>query len=261
METIRFTTTPAFDAGLRGLIEQCGLNARQVVARETGELIKTLVRFSPPANPPKTREAIRQTIRSKFALAGDSANSERGGQSKPSASGVRWLYSDPNFLYGVAPELDQRKAGILDLESMLYRLTSKGAIVAPFQHPRRRQRVKLWQTILTKKKTLNALIAKKVRAVGRLKAGWLVAVNRGAVTMTGAIPQWISRHATGARGRFVNGLALPSPRFEVANSAKGIGAPFLRYAINSACKIRAKAMQANALLFMRGKKNLADYAK
>jgi hypothetical protein len=119
------------------------------------------------------------------------------------------------------------------------------------------------QKILTTQKQQEALARRIKNHRGRLKAGWMTAVFSGQIHISGANmpPQWVTRHASGARGSHVNGLSNRNfPNFTIINSAKGIGHRAVSYFVNKAVQVRAKAMSKNALLFMQGKKNLSDYA-
>ncbi len=247
-----------FNRGLTGLINQVGLNNRVVIKKETGELIKTLVRITPKAKP----EKIRSDISGKFNMVGNQQNSQFSGTGP---SGINWYSVDEHFLRGIAPEADKTNASVSELKKLLYTITKKGKVRLPFKHLHLRQEVILYQTITTKAATVNKLIAAKIKNRGRLAAAWLVAVFKGNITLTGAHqpPAYIMKHATAeARGYFIDGThSKTSPSFMIANYAAGIGNRDLNGLVNTALKIRAKAMAANTLFFMKGKKNLADYAK
>lgn len=254
------------NAGIAGLIDRVGLNSAVVVAKEMGELIKTLVRISPPKDPKKTGESIRRNVIGKFEMAkhgGYRGFEETSG--KVGASGIKWYSVDEKFLRGVKPESDRRDASADDLYRVYHRLTKKGRMIFPFRHPRRRQRVMISQKILTRDKTVDKVIVRVKGHRGRLKAGWLVSVLRGAIKITGAnMPQkWVTKHLNSkTRGDFISGLNNKRfPSFTIMNRAKGISNAVATGFVNAAVKIRVKAMAANALLFMRGKKRLADYAR
>lgn len=255
--------------GLRALIQKCGLNARDVVRKETGELIKTLVRISPPKSPGPTRLKIDETIQSKFAAMAEVETDFERNKSKESSTGVKWTGATSAHLFGIMKNSDMRKSSQADLLQVYYRIrgVSKNnfQIVVPFRGRVTHQKVAIKTKITTTKAQVNSLVKRIQGHVGRLKAGWLAAVVRGVVQITGTPvpPQWVLRHAnSGVRGRFINGLSDGQfPRFTIINSAKGINGSNSQYFIRSAVAIRAKAMKANALLFMKGKKKLSDYTK
>lgn len=251
--------------GVSGLIKKLGLESKVVVAKESGELIKTLVNISPPKDPGKTRKQIESDITGKFAAVGDVAHSNTKYSGKVGASGILWYGIDSEFLRGVAAKDDKRKASVAELKVLRHRITKRGRLNLPFKHPRKRQRVLLYQTVLTKASTVKKLIASVKKNVGRLKAGWLVAVASGPIRFTGGRipPAWVAKHAQGAQGSFINGLESQKfPRFTLINFAKGIGNRKLnmRGIAQAAVNIRGKAIQANIKLFLSGKKKLSQYA-
>lgn len=262
-----FTTTyqdNSLSRGIAGLVEATGLNVRIVMQKELGELEKTLVRITPPADPAQTRKKIQTDITGKFNIVADEANSNmlRSGGSF-GASGIHWYKVDSQFLRGIAPAADKRGATVEDLELLRHRITKRGRLSLPFRHPRK-QRVLLYQTITTKRATVNKLIAKVRTHVGRLKAGWLMAVQMGAIKLTGSNmpPQWVTRHMKGAQGTFIDSLANKNnPSFSITNYGKGISQKAVPALIASALQIRSKAMAANALLFLQNRKRVGDYAK
>lgn len=272
MYTINFQDT-GLSRGLAGLIEATKLNARVVVEKETGELEKTLVRITPPADPSQTRENIQRDITGKFNLVADEkmsgftkigAHGKRTYTGETGASGILWYKVDPSYLRGIAPAADKRSASVEELESIRHTITKKGRLSLPFRHPHRNQRVLIYQTIATKKSTVNKLIAKVRSHVGRLKAGWLSPVQYGVIKLTGANqpPQWVTRHLQGAQGTFIDGLGNAGhPSFTITNYGRGINQKEVPGLIAGAVQIRAKAMAANALLFLQNKKRVGDYAK
>lgn len=247
-----------FNEGMRGLVRNAGINAKVVVKKETEELIKTLVRISPAADPKRVRHEIMR----KFEL---QSTPHPALEAKKSGSGVNWYNANRDFLFGVTHELDQRNASVSELKELLYKFTKRGYIRKDFKIPRRHQKVLIVQRILTKEATVKKLANHKAQNVGRLKAGWLAPVMRGALQLTGGNrpPKWATRHMNhGLRGDFVNLLARPGkPEFTVSNFSKGVIHPRMRWFVKKAMEIRAAAMVQNALLYMKGKKNIANYAR
>jgi hypothetical protein len=256
-----------FNAGMSGLINKCRISAQTVVRKETGELIKELVRLSPPKDPKKTRDQIKATITNRFTLASHGGHRDFAKTSGTvGASGIKWYFVDGLFLRGVKNEnLDQRKADANTLYALYHKLSPKGRQILPFKHPRQRQRVMLSQKVLTKSSTINQVVRRVMGHVGRLKAGWMVAVSSGAITLSGGKlpPQWVTRrHLHGARGRIENGLDNKTfPTFTIANSAKGVGQAAVKSFAALAVKSRAASMVTNARLIFAGKKTIAAYAQ
>lgn len=267
--TMTFETTPAFNAGVRGLIQKCRLSAPVVILKETGELIKELVRLSPPKLPAKTRQSIGLNVANKFAvIANDQVSSDLESiPGKTGRSGIRWIAVSSRYLQGVAPASDKRRASVAELYDLYWRTSLKtGRQKLDFRHPRKRQKVLILQTILTKASTVKKLTTRIQNHVGRLKAGWMVAVGRGIIRLTGAKlpPAWVTRHLPGARGAAIDGTGRKDfPTFTIINRARGIGNKRhgLDFFVRVALKSRAAAMKTNARLFMQGKKNIADYAR
>ncbi len=246
--------------GIAGLIRATGLESKIVVAKEMGELEKTLVRLSPKAKPAN----ITRDISRKFETVGDEGNSNMDRHGKVGASGIDWYRVDSEFLRGVAPKDDKRGASVDELKALSYRITKKGRLNLPFRNRKGSQRVLLYQSIVTKRSTVNKLIAAKKKNRGRLAAAWLAPVFKGIIRLTGANlpPGFVTDHANGVRGDYINGLDIPkNPTFTVMNFAKGVGKPAVVSMMRTAVAIRIKAMQANALMFMRGKKRVSDYAR
>lgn len=254
------------DAGIMGLIQHVGIEAPKVVSKETGELIKTLVRISPPKYLARSRFQIKQSIQHKFDTVRDSSIADKKYDGKTGPSGILWYRVDRDFLRGIAPKDDKRDASVDDLAKLRHKISKTGRRVLQFKHPRRHQKVMLRQQILTKKSTVTQLIKRVQTHIGRLKAGWLVSVERGPIRLTGANqpPGWVFKHAPLARGRFIDNLdSKEFPKFLIANSAVGIGNRKLNmpYIVQVALNIRGKAMAENAKLLLSGKKKIADYAK
>lgn len=248
-----------FQRGIKGLVLDCGINAKKVVAKEMGELEKTLSRLSPKADPKK----IKTDINRRFAVMGSSEHEFDSAGPRRSFEGqgdVRWYAANSRALYGVKADADYRKASVEDLKKLMYARTKGGKI----RGKHGRQAVYITQRVLTKASTVARLAAAKVRNRGRLAAGWLVATFRGPIKITGSgqPPKFVTRHAEGARGTFIDSLAVPNfPRFTITNFAKGISGKTINGMIQKALNIRGKAMAANALMFMKGKKKIADYAR
>ncbi len=251
-----------FNRGMQGFVTKLGLEAPIVLKKEMGELVKTLVKTTPGADAKK----IRNQINRKFEQLSDDRNSNTAwanGGGRVGKSGILWYAVNSDYLSGVAPENDKRNATVAELRQLSYRVTKSGRLNYPIRN-HRHQRALIHQTILTRRSTVNKLAAEKVKARGRLKAGWMSAVFGGALTLSGANqpPQWVTRHRQGVKGYFINGLGVKdNPRFTIANTAAGVDNPKnnLDSIVNGALAIRANAMQKNLLLYMSGKKKITDY--
>lgn len=267
MITATFTTTPAFNAGINGLIQQCRINSKTVVAKETGELIKMLVKLSPPKDLAKSKAQATDDVFSKFDMARTGGGRDFESTSgRLGNSGVKWYSVDEKFLRGVTPQSDKRKSSPQDLYRMFRKISKGGRQVLTFKHPRKRQRVMISTKLLTTNAQVQKVAAIIREKFGRLKAGWCVAVAHGAVKIYGANmpPAWVTKHFGGARGTYVNQLERKDfPSFTIINQARGISNPKhdMKWIVDLALKARAASMRTNALLFMKGKKKIADYAR
>ena len=255
-----------FNQGIQALMRSVGATSRVIVEKETGELIKTLIRISPPEKPGKTKDSILKKHQKMFATLGEDNNYEYD-STKSGSGGIKWYASSKKYLFGASPQNDMRKSDTRELLDLSYRVKNiqgSGRIISGFKRRITNQRVAIITKILAKPSQVKKLITKIQGHVGRLKAGWFVAARDGKVKITGAYlpPRWVTKHAVGARGRADVQLSDPTnPHIVIANSAKGVTGKKSQYFVNAALKIRAKAMLANSALFTSGKLNLADYAR
>ena len=172
MLTATFQTTPAFHAGIQGLIQKCRINSRVVVKKETGELIKMLVKVSPPKDLAKSKSQVEAGLRYKFAMAAEGGfRSFENTSGTIGPSGVKWYFVDGKFLRGVAPQSDKRKESPSGLIKLYRTLSKGGRVIVPFKHPRKRQRVMISTKILVTKGQLAKTAALLKTKFGRLKAG------------------------------------------------------------------------------------------
>jgi hypothetical protein len=261
MITANVDMTPLHE-GIAALVHHVGLEAKLVVRTEMGELIKTLVRTSPPEDPKKTRDSIRESILMRFEMVDMNPHPKHQGKIGP--SGILWYFWDEGFLRGVAPDKDMRDASVKELAVIRHQITPEGRRVLPFKHPRKKQRVLLYQNIAVKQATLKKLITQEQRKVGRLKAAWLVIVGAGRLVLNGGNqpPQWVRRHIEGARGDYDdNSEDKKSPKITITNYAKGINQKSVDSLVEMAVNIRGRAMQKNAAMMFEGRKSISSYKR
>lgn len=268
MITVSGIDMTGFNRGIAGLIYRAGIAAKTVIAKETGELIKTLVRISPPKDRAKSRASIVGQVTTRFQKLNQQQNNFESLEAKEGRTGIKWYAADSKFLFGGARESDFTKASTNELRQVYYRIKKKEGsyrIITDFKNRKTSQRVAIATRILATEKQLKKVIAKIQKNFGRLKAGWMAAVWKGPIRITGGYqpPQWVTNHNTpGQRGTFIPELEnKDKPAFTIINRAKGVTKNSQNYFIQSAVKIRAKAMAANLKYYLSGKKNLADYAK
>jgi hypothetical protein len=254
-----------FNAGVAALIRSVGATSRVVVQKETGELIKELVKRSPPKDRARSQYKAETDVRSRFAYAATGGFRDFAKTSaSASSSGVKWYAVDSQHLRGVLPENDMTKESTDAVYREFRKYGRTGRKVLQFKHPRRSQRVMISQKLLVTKKQVGEIVKRVKTKFGRLKAGWLVAVASGNIRISGANtpPAWVSVHSNGAKGRFSNNLSEEhNPSFTIANFAKGITDKAMNWIVASALNVRAAKMKQNAALFTSGKKTLADYAR
>lgn len=256
-----------FNSGISGLQRALGIDVRSILEKEAGELVKTLVRISPPKYPAKTREDIKSKINFTFnAFSKESGFSGLDGAVGP--SGLKWYASNSKFLFGGSPDNDMRKASQAELLRVHYsaKVVQKHArLILPFKGRQTSQRVALMMKIIASRKQINGVISRVQKHVGRLKAGWLAGVTKGLIRISGGYmpPSWVTRHTTGALGNCAVDFGNPaSLSITISNKAKGVSSRASLYFVQSAISIRAKAMAAKVARITSGRANnyLADYA-
>jgi hypothetical protein len=248
-----------FTAGMAGLVQATGATMKQVVEKETGELIKMLVRLSPPKSMPKATAAIRRNIDLRFTILENKRLGELSG-----SGDVRWLGSNDKYLFGIRENLDMRKAGASEIvdQYLKYHRTRGGVArwVSDFKHNRKVQKVAIDQRVVISQKGAADALKLIVRKFGKLKAAWLDGVFKGVIRITGgSIPAYVTNHSGDHKGRTVNELNVSmSPAFTIISQAAGVGSMHstIAFSINA----RMQSMKKNAELFTSGRKHLGDYA-
>jgi len=253
-----------FNRGIDALRKSVGVESRKLVEKETAELIKTLVRLTPPKNLATSKKSATTDVRKVFRAV---PNKIFDGV-KEGKGATRWLYAAPYVLLGVNREHFLPNLGTEDGFKKYKSTRGKFGVSSQRMHVRgfvvRRGQQAMMRTarVVTSAKTIASIVNRVHRNFGRQKAGWLVSVFSGVIKLAGGNmpPKWVTRHIDGARGRFEDGLAVPSnPSFTIVNTSKGISSAVAASVVKTAVAIRARAMIANAKLFVSGKKKLSDY--
>lgn len=255
-----------FNQGIAALLRSVGATSRIIVEKETGELIKTLVRLSPPKNLAGSKKNATRNVRSVFSPIRDYYFKD----AKAGKGRMRWLAATPQVLVGVNIEHYLPNIGTEDAFKK-YKTTrgkfgyASQRVIKNQQVARRGvQAIVRIARLVTQAKTIASVVNRQVKNFGRQKSAWLVSVYSGAIKISGANmpPKWVTKHFSGARGRFQSGLGETlNPHFTISNHAAGVTSEQAQKAQQTALNIRARAMKANARLFTQGKKNLADYAR
>lgn len=263
-------------------VSALSIQARDVVHKEAGELIKTLVKITPPNDVKKTRDNIASRAASRFGYAefsGDSTESigGRAGQWMSSAldgsspvqskdgGSVLWYGVTSQHLFGITKDKDASNASVSELKKIYYTLTKSGKQSLPFlKRKGGRQSVILSQNVLTNPKTVAKLITSLKANVGRLKSGWLTATRDGVIVLSGGRmpPKFVTKHlGPKTKGRYINELNVPGrPSFTIGNSGAGINDKSIPPLIQRAVNIRTHAMITNLRMILSGKKYFSDYA-
>lgn len=241
-----------FNRGLNRLITRVGLDSKRVMKTEVGQLIKTLVKVSPPKNLTTAKKKAAGDVRGVFRpIPKDTFETEKMGKRQH-----RWLYASPWVLVGV--KADDHVLDIAANAAKRHLYPRKEKTPASMRLGRRgKQVVELINRKITKRNTFNQIVRKVQNNFGRLKAAWLVGVNKGEVSLTGGNkpPSWVTKHGLSPKGQTQNGLNTPNnPTYTIINRAPGVSKQEVVRAVNTAMSIRAKAMAANAKLIISGKK-------
>lgn len=231
-------------------VDRVGMGAPYVVKTESGMLARTLINITPPKDRKKTATSIENRIQVRFArLKQDRLASEA--RSNVNERGVWWYAWSSKALFGAARDMDMTRASVDEIYELSKKVTKSGKVSVS---KRGRQTVYLTRRVLTTSKQAAAVIKRIQGHIGRLKAGWLPAWK--AAGSHGKIPNVVAKHAEGARGRGHDGTGDRShPTFTLVNSANGVKelTRTQSYLLNSALKIRAKAMATKLKLYLSGK--------
>lgn len=248
-----------FQRGLSAMVQRAGIQFKRVIKKESGELLKTLVRLSYPENRTKTNKNIEQRVRSVFK------KNESVPKSKhPNNGGIKWYAANSEHIYGIAPQKDLRGAGFDEVYATYKQIRGKpvGAGRESTMRRNTKQTAVVINRFIVKRGQIREVIRRVQSHVGRMKAGWLPAVRDGVVKISGEYspPGFVVRHYSGARGKYQVDFSDESNLFgEFTNFAKGIGKHLRNNFINRALQIRGRAMAKNAELYFKGKKFIGEY--
>ncbi len=235
-----------------------GGDASTLCKDESRLLALQIMKVAQPKNRQKTADRIRLSASEKFIAFGESSYQFDSG--KASKDGIWWRHWDSDHLYGVAPDKDMRRASTEDLADIYFGGTvkkygnSKGAYIdLPFSNPRQRQKVRLYQKIVTGKSAVNKLARYAQKSIGKLPASWLATARQ--IDNAASAPQWISRHLKGNSTTKsitdLTGLNNPdNPSSAFGSKAKGVGR-FAR-AVQFAVNLREKKLAHRLELILSG---------
>jgi hypothetical protein len=248
IDTDRFNEVLAdFDGMLRSRGLYAGRGLPDLMKYQGGQLARTLINITPPREKAKSQQAIQKKVSGRFAVLNNPERLfQQGTGGKHGSGDVYWYAWNSTQLYGVMRDSDMTKASVEDLYQLYLKTTYRGTVKLGM---RGKQKVRVWQKILAKKATVNKLIKRIQSHLGRQKAGWLPAWRKcgapGAV-----VPQWITRHEQGVRGRAE--LRMTGEEFSVTFYNSAVGIVKSQKLVASALKIRVTAMVKDIGLYVRG---------
>ena len=251
-----------FNTQMARYVDELGMAAPVVVRQQAGLLARTLIQLTPPKSISVTRGKIQSRVEDTFDVLRESHwHSGEALLEGPKAGqgDVRWCAVTRKGIYGVAKDKDLTRASTNELYEAYFanrRLTKEGRVIAG---RRGKQTVYIWQKIATTRSQVDRLASRLKNHVGRLKAGWLPSWKEAGAPggSMGAVPEYVMKHAGGARGYFVNGLGVQGcPTFTMANYAMGARERTLGKIMRDAMRVRAKAMAADILLYVKGVKKV-----
>lgn len=256
MESGFTTTLPEFSKALQDKVAMLGRAAPVVLKQEAGALARTLIKLSGPESIAKTKEAIEARARGVFGQNSREGFAIRGG--KHGTGDVDWYDWKPTTLRGIAKEVDLRGRSADELYNLFKtyqsQRTAKGMIQAG---QRGKQKILIWKKYVASMRAFAAMVKRVQSHIGRRQAGWLKAwrsVGSPSGTL-GPVPQSVLKHEQGARGHYEDATSdQKTPSFTLVNTAKG--ASGLQPIIETAMRIRAKAIAADLLLYWKGVKKV-----
>ena len=257
--------TQKFNAMLGEIEGATGKAMAQIVAEESTKFVETCFNITPPGLGDKGRITGENKIRADadrlFVSLDDTMDAAKSFEVQNAQ--LLWFNKDGKG-FGVEKANYRPQGTSADAEKVMDANSSwkHGRARIRTHKPHtikfgRGQEMRVSQKFAFPKQAVDDLVTRKQAHVGRLKAGWLpsllplMASPLSKYKIRRAIPEWVKRHASGARGRFENNLQTPDhPSVTVTNYGAGIerAEPI----IQGAFTIRLKAMAANVALYIKG---------
>lgn len=228
-------------------IAQLGLAAEKVVLIEGGRLAEELMDFTPRADKKQIEIDVKRSF---LSLNVDHQRRAHGKSGKLTAEyttsyDTEWYAFQDNAIFGVGRDRDMRDASADDLYKVYTTTTvQKGGRLKVGQ--RGKQSIYVWQKILTKASTVNQVVQRIKRHVGRMAAGWVVGfrgLEAEGYKSSKTLPKYITDNEQGARGTFSHTLkVLGAPSITIENHAVGIGNKSMESILAHALDTRAYKM-------------------
>jgi len=250
-----------FNRSLNRITAKLRVEPKKVFVKEVGELIKTLVRLSPPKNLATAKTKASKDVRRVYRMPPpDMFKGKKIGRKD-----IRWLFAVHGALLGVKSYNFNIDYTAADAKKRMYQVKDKlpvevyGRLGTRNETHRNAQAVNLLNRKIITKQTMLQLERKLKGNFGRQKAAWMVATAKGQIPLSGGNmpPTWVKKHVAGVfthrRGDTINGLNTPNnPNFTLINRAVGVSKSAA--IASTALRIRAKAMASNLAMVMKGLK-------
>ena len=109
-----------FNRGLNRLITRVGLDAKRVMKTELGQLVKTLVKISPPEDRNKSMRNVRAKVNKRFEKLSQQSNNFLEHENKASKSGLKYYAANSDYLFAGASDADMTEASARELRAVYY---------------------------------------------------------------------------------------------------------------------------------------------
>ena len=225
------------------------LTNEAVLRVEGGRLCEEMIKRAPPKSIQKTKQKITSDVKHKFATLSPKAEEQQfaAGRNKlhsDFSGDVTWYDFTTSGIYGVASPQDFRNANVDGLKAVYYE-TKVNKLGRRVVGQRGKQTVYLWQQYLTRKATVNALVEKIKKNIGRLKASFLPALR--ALQSAGfkssyTPPEAALNNESVAKGSINMNLHGDEPFVEIISNAIGAESETTVSVANQAMRSRAESI-------------------
>jgi hypothetical protein len=232
-----------FGAQMARYSDELGQDARGVVKRQTGLLMRELTNQLPPASRKRLESVIGRDVRSVFH--GRSKFMFKG--TKAGDGDIVWLDASQEHITGVRKSMYRPGSNAAQMAAIYKEKRGKmGTKYDPIGR-RGRQKVQLLDRFVVNSRELAKFELLQRNKAGKLKASFALAWD--AIAPDGRKPaKWVMRHAEAgtAKGTYVNGLDVPGfPQFTIISRSAGCESAVAAMAIYGALKTRTLAIQSD----------------
>lgn len=239
-------------------VTQLGIPEREVIRRQSGLLIKDIVRVMPPRNLSRSRKKTDEALSQVFSP--PPPKIWRLGDKKGGGIGSEFqeLYASPELLVSTPTKLlGNSGSPTPGLVTTFY--NRRGTLgpkytEGPLRHGwAQRQKLIVINRIIITKSAINRVKGNLVDRIGKMKASFCFAWDH--LKIAGKPPAWVSKHVTrkDAKGSFADLTNLPNPEFDIESNASGISGKRPQEIVRGAMRIRAEKMMADLRNQLSGK--------